>query len=417
MQAFYADRPQQIEQAGRAGLDRISPPNPRPSNIGPSVGRAAEDTVNDVRGAINDTARPFYDRASTVLLTPQEMGRVRALPGYEEARNAVRNDPQLNRYVAQLPEDSVGFLNEVKKYLDQQRTNASAPVNAQQNMQRSAGYGNDATSVRDEAVNATLGNPARNYETALAIESHGRERFLQPLLDGPLGRIAAKDTTTKNAIEALFPANPLPGSAPEITTAVTALVQRNPAAASQLVRAHIESTFNEATQAIQSGANQGGGAKFWARLVGNSQQRENLQAAIESLPNGNARWNGFERLLETMEATGKRMAIGSNTSFNDLELAMTRGGGRVEGAIKLGGSPAKWLSTVNDKVSQWRQGRNLTELARLITDPGAGRVFERIAAAPRDVESMLLLGRLIQTTGTGADAVIRTKQPANESRR
>lgn len=417
MQEFYADRPAQIEQAGRGGVANIAPPNAAPSNIGPEIGRAAEGTVNDTRDAINQTARPFYDAASTVRLTPQEMARVRALPGYTEARDAVRNDPQLNRYVNNLPEDSYGFLNEVKKYFNAASENASAPVNAQRNMQRSAGYGRDASAVRNELVSGYFGNPARNYETALNIESHGRQQFLQPLLDGPIGRLAKSDITTKNAIEALFPSNPLPNSQQEISRAVAALVQRNPGAAEQLVRAHIESTFNEATQAIQSGANQGGGSKFWARLAGNSQQRQNLQAGIEALPNGAARWQGFERLLDIMEATGKRMAIGSNTSFNDLELAMTRGGTTVEGAAKLGLSPGKWLSTVNDKVSQWRQGRNLTQLAGMMTDPAAGRAFERIAAAPRDVEARLMLGRLILSTGAAVQSAIGSKKPFDKTGR
>lgn len=402
MQQFYADRPQQIEQAGRGGVGVVSPPVANPSQIGPTAGRAAEETVNDVRQNINAVAEPYYTAAAADRVSPAEMGRIRRAPGWAEARDAVRNDPQLNRYVANLPDNSVGFLNEVKKYLNAASENASAPVNAQRNMQRSAGYGADATLVRDAGVNASP-----NYATALAIEQHGRERFLQPLLDGPIGRIASKDITTKNAIEALFPSNPLPGSAQEISTAVGALVQRNPGVASQLVRAHIESVFNEATQAIQSGANQAGGAKFWARLVGNPQQRENLRAAVEALPQGQARWESLERLMNIMEATGKRMAIGSNTSFNDLELAMTKGGGAVEGLVKTGSSPGRWLSLVNDKISQWRQGRNLTELARLMTDPGAGRVFERVASAPRDREALLLLGRVILQAGIAADPVVR----------
>lgn len=383
MAEFFSQRPQQVDAAARNTFNNLSPPNPAPSTIGPAVGRAAEDTVNDVRGTINNAARPFYDRASTVLLTQPEMAQVRALPGFREASDAVRNDPQLNRYVAGLPEDSVGFLNEVKKYLDQQRTNAAAPVNMQQNMQRSAGFGSDATAVRDAAVNATLGTPARNLETALAIEHHGRERFLQPLLDGPLGKIAARDTTTKNAIEALFPENPLPNSAGEITRAVGELSSRNQRAARDLVRAHAESTFNEAAQNLQSGPNQAGGAKFAARIVGNPQQRENLEAAVTAMvPNGNQVWRGFNNLLETLEATGTRQGIGSRTSYNDEFLREAAKGGIVGDVIKTTANPTRMGQKFVDRYERWKLGDNLGDLATILTDPGSVNLLRAIARMP-----------------------------------
>jgi hypothetical protein len=277
MAEFFGNRPQAVEGAARQQFDNVAPVNPTPSTIGPAAGRAAEETANDVRGAINRYTDPDYAAAATVRLTPQEMARVRALPGYDEARAAVRNDPQLNRYVANLPDDSVGFLNEVKKQLDTAAENAGAPVNAQRNMQRSAGFEMDAGAVRDAGTRASA-----DYAIALETQQRLRAQYLEPLLQGPLGKIAAKDTTTQKAINALFPANPLANSADEIATTVGALAQRNPRAARDLVRAHVEGTFNEAGQALQSGANQAGGAKFSAgsepggRSSGAAEWRPNL---------------------------------------------------------------------------------------------------------------------------------------------
>jgi hypothetical protein len=382
MAEVFAGRPQAIEQAARREAGNIAPVNPAPSTIGPAVGTAAEDTINGVRQNINAVAEPYYTASATIRLTPQEMNRVRALPGFPEARDAVRNDPQLNRYVQGLPDDSVGFLNEVKKYLDQSATNARAPVNAQQNMQRAAGYGNDATFVRDAAGNAYFGNPARNYETALAIERQGRQQFLEPLLQGPLGKIAAKDTTTKNAINALFPQNPLPNSAQEITTAVGALAARNARAARDLVRAHIESTFNTAAKDLQSGAAQMGGANFRKQLVGNAQQAENLEAAVRALPNGGQVWPGFNRFLEVLEATGTRQNIGSRTAYNaELLKGQSTSGLAVE-AAKGAASPIRGAQFLSDKYERFRLGRNLNELADILTNPGSANQLRAIARMP-----------------------------------
>lgn len=382
MGAFFGNRPQAVEGAVRQELGNIAPANNAPSAIGPAVGRAAEGTLEDVRGAINNAARPFYDAAGPVLLDAPTMARVRALPGYEQARAAVRNDPQLNRYVANLPDESVGFLNEVKKQLDNMAQHAAEPLNAQgRNMQRSAGYGNDATAVRDIASNVPTSTA---YPTALAVESVGRERYLQPLLDGPLGKIAGRDTTTKNAINALFPQNPLPNSQHEISTAVSALAHRNQRAARDLVRAHAESTFNEAAQNLQSGPNQAGGAKFAVAIAGNPQQRANLQAAVEALPNGDERWRGFNRLLDVLEATGTRQNVGSRTAYN-AEINKAQGaGGLARDATKIVGNPAKLAQPLIDKYEQWKLGSNLTQLANILTDPNSAGMLRAIANAPRN---------------------------------
>jgi len=271
MNALYADRPQQVDYASRAAMDRIAPPSQAPSSIGREVGTAAEETLQGVRQTINDVAEPHYTRARGDWVDPATMGRVRATPEWQAARDAVRNDTQLNRNIRLLPENSVGFLNAVKKYLDTAAANAGSPLNAQRSVERSAGLGADAAAVRRAGVYASP-----SYETALHLETYGRGQILQPLLDGPLGKLAANDPTTKNAIKAMFPSNPIPNSAQEISTAMNALVRRNPNASRDLVRAHAEATFNEATQALQTGANQAGGAKFAAQLVGNSQQRANL---------------------------------------------------------------------------------------------------------------------------------------------
>jgi hypothetical protein len=382
MGAFFGGRPQAVEGAVRQELGNIAPVNNAPSAIGPAVGRAAEGTLEDVRGAINNAARPFYDAAGPVLLDAATMARVRAHPGWPAARDAVRNDPQLNRYVAHLPDDSVGFLNEVKKQLDAAATHAAEPLNTQgRNMQRSAGFGQDATSIRNIASNVPTSTA---YPTALAIESVGRERFLQPLLDGPLGKIAGRDTTTKNAIDALFPSNPLPNSQNEISTAVSALAHRNQRAARDLVRAHAESTFNEAAQNLQSGANQAGGAKFAATIAGNAQQRANLQAAVEALPNGDERWRGFNRLLDVLEATGTRQNVGSRTAYNQ-EINKAQGaGGLARDVGKIGANPTRLLQPLADKYDQWKLGRNLGQLATILTDPNSANMLRAIARAPRN---------------------------------
>lgn len=379
MREFYGNRPAQVEAASGPALNTLGPASQQPQTLGPQAARAATEEVNAVRGAINDAAEPYYTRASVVRLTPQEMARVRALPGFADAAQAVRDNPQLARYVQGMPEDSVGFLNEVKKQLDTGARNAAGPVNPQRNQQVASGLASDATVVRTAARNASP-----DFQTALDIQANGRQQFLQPLLDGPLGQIAKKDMTTQRAISVLFPTNPLPHSAADVRTAVGNIALRRPAVATQLVRAHVESVFNEATQNLVGGEAQRGGAKFASVLAGNPQQRANLQAAVEALPNGADRWRGFERFLDVLEATGKRPEMGSLTAFNAQGLAGARSGRGFAEVAKTALSPGKWWNVIGDKWSQWQAGSNLGELATILTDPRSGPLLRQIAGRPTD---------------------------------
>jgi hypothetical protein len=377
MAEFFAQRPQQVDQAAGQAFNTITPAAPNPSTIGPAVGAAAEGAVNDVRGAINAVTDPLYTAAAGVRLTPQEMARVRALPGYDEAVGTIRNNPQLARYVQGMPEDSVGFLNEVKKQLDAAAEGSRAPLTGNPNRQVHAGYSQDAAAARNIGIQASP-----EYAQALATQEQLRNQYLQPLLDGPLGKIASRDTATKKAIDALFPANPLPNSADEIATAVTAVSQRNPNAARQLVRAHMEMVFNEAAKDLISGANQAGGAKFRAALIGNPQRAANLEAAVRALPNGDQIWPGINRFLDVLQATGQRMHVGSRTSYNDLVSEAMKSGGNVSEILKAATNPMQGLKGFADKWDRWRLGQNLDELARVFTDPTAANMFRAIARMP-----------------------------------
>lgn len=378
LRPMMAERPGQVAAAARQTFDDIAPPVTAPASVGREAGTVAEQRVGQVRDAINAASDPFYTAASGVRLSPQDFARAQALPGYQGAVSAIRSDPQLARYVQGLPEDSVGFLNEVKKQLDTSASNAGSVVNPQQNMQRAAGFGSDAQAVR-QIGEAT----SPDYARALAIQAQAREQILQPILDGPIGKIAGRDTTTKQALEALFPSNPLPGSAGDVAETMGLLARQRPAVAQQLVRLHAEGVFNQAAKSLQAGDNVMGGANFTAAIRGNAQQAENLETAVRALPQGDARWDGFSRLLEIFEATGKRPAPNSMTAFNQQIQEGMKGGGMVgevanaiaTAGVKLPGRITKWYEGV-------QQGKNAAGLARILTDPNALPLLRALAREP-----------------------------------
>jgi len=419
MAQFFAQRPAQVEGSVAPTLNAITPATPAPSTIGPQVGRAAEDAMNDGRRTLNQGTRPYYDAARGIQLQPGEMARVRALPGFEEAAQAVRDNPQLNRRVADLPDDAVGFLDAVRKYMNQQAQNTRGALAQNRNQTVSSGWEQDARTIRQAAINGSR-DPATGvspYEVALNVQAQVREQHLAPLLQGPLGRLAKRSQATRQAIEVLFPTNPLPNSANEVATAVGAVAARNPGAARQLVRAHIESVFNEATQNLVGGEAQRGGAKFAAVIAGNPQQRANLQAAMEALPNGADTWAGFNRYLEILEATGRRQGVGSLTAYNIQDLKDLGRGRLVTEGAKTVSSPTRVLSMLGDAWDRWQLGRNLNELAGIMTNPNSAGLLRQIAARPAGSrEAAILAARLTMMAGleVGRDKQRERNKPRDQ---
>jgi hypothetical protein len=373
--------------------------------LGPQASELSNNTLTDVRQRINQASEPFYQASENILLTPAEMSHVRAIPGYTQARDAVRNNDQINWRVAHLPDNSIGFLNEVKKHFDQAAQNAGSKFNPARNHQVQSSNEMAADALRqiniaksEQHALANGGGP-NTYEAALGIQQRARQQYLEPLMQGPIGRLAKKDMTTQKAINVLFPENPVPGTEGEIRNAVFQLSRQRAAVAEQLVRAHVEMVFNQAARDLQGGANQFAGAKFAAKLAGGAQQRENLRAAIEALPNGTARWEGFERLLDIMQATGARQPKGSLTAFNQLEVQSMSTGGLQALAAK-GASPGKWMSFANDAFKAWSLGRNLDQLARILTSPDSGQVLRNIVRIPPGSDRALVMaGRIIAQAG------------------
>lgn len=231
----------------------------------------------------------------------------------------------------------------------------------------------------------------------------GSAQALQSLInESVVGKIGPGGFPANNFsdADALFPKNPLPHSEIEIAETVGKLAERKPRAAADLVRVHIESTFNQAAKDLQTGANQAGGAKFRAQLIANPQARANLQAAVEALPHGAERWRGFNKFLDILEATGTRQGIGSRTAYNDMFIEMQKAGGAVQTGAKVAAQPLSFLRPLADKYEQWKLGKNLSEAARILTDPRSANMLRALVRTRDGRRSAALAVRLL----TYADA-------------
>lgn len=382
---FFGARPDQVEARVGATAETLAPgARARPSSVGPAAGEAATGALEGARRDINLATVPLYAAGERAAVTPAELAYFRqSIPGFEDAARAVRENPQLARYVAHLPDESVGFLDAVKQELQQAATTQRGGVQpGTGNAKIAAGLERDADTLRAVVEQASRRGGGETAQ-AMATQAARREAEVTPLVQGPLGKLLPGEsgpTTTENAITALFPKDPNVGSAAEITDAVTRMRQQNPRAAADLIRQHVENAFNKAQTDLQGGRNQASGAKLRRDIFGNPQQRENLQAAVEAaLPDGAARWRGVERMMDVMEATGTRQGIGSKTAYNLNRDQVLGIGGLTSTALKGAKEPVAFLKPLIEKYEQWKLGSNKDELARILTDPGSGEMLRKLS--------------------------------------
>lgn len=378
MSQFMAERTAGVEPAfQKAAADlRGGASTGSPAATGLTVQKVAEDSLDGARKALNAATEPLYTKGGTAMLDDATYRNLIKDPLVKDAIKKVADDPVRSRFVVGYPPRSVRYLDQVKKVLD----DAAGSAGTRGENAAASVYGGVAADVRGAATGASP-----EYAQALATQANVRQNVLAPAENSALGKIAATPDLKAQG-NALLPSAPLSGSQVEVDRTVRLLARRDPVAASRLVASHVESVFSEATQSLVGGGNQWGAAKFVAAIRGNRQQAKNLEVAVQALPMGNARWEGFKRLLETMEATGKRQHAGSGTEFNAQMRGSLERGSLGGTPAALASSPGAAMTAVRDFYRDFRLGKNTAAMAKILTDPQAGPLFRQLlsAGSPND---------------------------------
>lgn len=391
MSDFMAGRPAAAAAAAAREFPNIGA-SASPTALGQVGQEMADFYISRVREQINEVTRPLLREAEGATVDPIAFGRLYNEPLVQEAIREIRASNVYGREVAGFPDDSVAMMQALKVYFEDLASKASGDrINFAASV-----YGQQATAARQAGVDAS---PV--YGDWLTNQTNLRRDYLAPLEGGPLGTIAGTDDLAAQTA-ALFQRNPSPGTAAEVGTAVRALVDVNPDAAASLVRSHVEQVFDQATRDLVRGENQFGPARFVAELRGNSEQAAVIEAALRALPDGAARWEGLDALMRVFEATGARLPPNSRTTFNTAMEGQSTGGTRLGSLGSLMLSPTKWPRAVSDFAADFRSGRNMAELARIITDPASGPLLRRLAMGGPLQDMVAVASTLIAQAGATA---------------
>lgn len=397
MDKFMAARPEGNAAALQGQLDDLAPKSGQPFEVGPTVQKAAQQAVETVRKQINALTDDAYRWGTDQLIPPAEFAPVAENPIFQHFASKVRSDPILGPAVADLDENSVAFVNAVKKEMGEAADSFTSFTSQSKSPERAMRVEQAQTPMVDAAKKSS---PL--YDEALTEQARMRQTQLEPLKRGPVGQLAE---TSDWKAQAKIIMSDAPGSEKQVAEAVRTVSQNAPEAVPELLRMKIEDVFNKSLPNAKGSMEQFRGANLAGKLGANPQAMASLEAAVKALPNGETQWVGLRRLLDVFEAQGQRLPAGSPTSFNqqlagDLQKNLGRG-------LKSFGT---------DLWANWNIQRRSQELARILTAPEGVALLRQLAVTgPNTARAQQLVQGFYQ--GAQATKPIEIRVPSLQQAR
>ena len=283
-----------------------------------------------------------------------------------------------------------------------------------------------ATRILDAATDANTGNvSAASLASTLRSNQDLLSQFpgvterLQGVLGaanelprariGPVGDVAAAADTTA-AGNALLPHNPLVGSEGETANAVRQLSAQDPAATSELVRQIMGDRFSRANIETKERGREAAGGNFYKDVAGSPQRRTTLDAALNALPDNSAA-QPMSNLLDVLQATNHRKAIGSATAFNKSSKADMGSASVPAVALDVARTlGANLLTRGSDIIQRAALRRSLETLADMFAAPNSLELMREAAGRGATVN----LPGAVAVGGT--QGILQGSQPAGRSR-
>ena len=397
MGQFVQDRPAQVAGAANQTIDAMGP-RVSPYQAGMDAQAAAEGGVAAVRGDRSAAARPYYEAARQQQADPQAIQNILdAINGLNPGRGTplaadlARLEQGLSRPgvggAAATPETSIEALDNVYRTM---REAIDAPVVAPNAMSTTARgvVGPLVGDLRTELLN----NP--NY----AMGNAEHIRMSPPVVQaerGPLGTIARAEGDA-----GMPPVTRMAGALTDSTTIRPADIQNvyqgmargeavgnagpmQPHAFRQLTQTYLGNELDKALSVRARGqqSNNFAGADLAKAIYGSPQQRQNLDAMVEviaqgqGIPPGEAS-QGLANLMEIFTRTGSVPAVGSRTAPR-MDLAQQARQSLTAGAIDM--ASAQPLGALSRTLRNIRERGAYRDLARAFTAPDSLDQMRRLA--------------------------------------
>lgn len=414
MANFYGRQSSQTDKAVQKYMQALSA-NDSLELAGMRTKEAAFDALRAVAKQRADAAGPLYRAAfdNAVGMNPAAVPRAKALMD-RMPRDVVQEAMEIARIEGRdlgNPKDSFRGMHYLKLALDR-KINAG-PWEGVSGAKKNAlvGLKDDLLTALDEISPKDAGGQSI-YQKARQIYAHNSP-IVESTKDGLIGAIAGlKDEKASRSVRMLL--DPAQSGPLAMRKAKQAIERADPEAWQQVKRGFLEDVWQDVSRQFASGTSASAGAKYSAKLRGNSKQWEMLKEALKP-----DEFRALGDLLDVLEATGRGMSRNSATVQKGETLKnMTRqAGGAIGDVVGVAMSPLKAAVTgrVADFYREAMLGNHAAKLADIITSPDSmKRLKDLKKMSPKEtrfITGVVQLFGLGGNVASGGDSEFEPRMP------
>lgn len=368
MQEFMANRGAQTQRT----LEQTFPTTAR-EQMGTEVQRAALAEQRALQKQLVEEGGGAFDAIKGKKIPQSWMKNLENESAViSEASNAVDTIPAYRDMLKGYENNSIARIEAMRSFLqDKYKTLAGSNPGEVTNEMRV--YDN---ARRDLLKKADSQIP--DYKTARKEYDAIRERIQEPVRESPIPKLAETNELPKQFGDLFATKAAEIGLTPKkVTMAVEALAKTDPTLPKDFLTQYMRASLENVQRAASTQAGTVG-ARFVDTIAKNTTQRENLRAAFKGVygDKGNQAVNGLNKMMDILEAQGRRLPSGSPTAEKGMLAEASVGG--VGRALK------QPLSAAGDLYQSIFFGQDYNRIAKAITSPDGVMALEKLAKASKD---------------------------------
>ena len=289
-----------------------------------------------------------------------------------EAAKAVDTIPAYRDLLKGYETNSIARIEAMRQFLSDKYTSLSAQNNGKVTGEMKAYDDARRMLLKKADAQVTDYKPAREDYNAI------RERIEAPVRESPIPKLAETNDLPRQFGD-LFATKPVEiGLTPKkVTMAIDSLAKTDPTLPKDFLTQYMRASLENVQRAASTQAGTVG-ARFVDTIAKNTTQRENLRAAFKGVygDKGNEAVNGLNKMMDILEAQGRRLPSGSPTA--EKGMLAEQSVGSVGRALK------QPLSAVGDLYQNIFFGQDYNRIAKAMTSPDGVMALENLAKASKD---------------------------------
>lgn len=368
MQEFMANRGAQTQKT----LEQTFPTTTR-EQMGTQVQRAAQAEQKALQKQIVEEGGGAFEAIKEKKIPQSWMKNLENESAViAEAAKAVDTVPAYRDLLKGYETNSIARIEAMRQFLSDKYTSLSA-----QNMGKVTGEMKAYDDARRNLL-AKADAQIKEYKPAREEYNAIRERVEAPVRESPIPKLAATNELPQQFGDLFATRAAEIGLNPKkVTMAIEALAKTDPTLPKDFLTQYMRASLENVQRAASAQAGTTG-ARFADTIAKNTTQRENLRAAFKGVygDKGNEAVNGLNKMLDILEAQGRRLPSGSPTA--EKGMLAEASAGTVGRALK------QPLSAAGDLYQSIFFGQDYNRIAKTITSPDGVMTLEKLAKAGKD---------------------------------